>query len=121
MRLLAGSPPQTMVKLIAAAGVTRTAVTEQFNELLAAGYVERSLQKRSWGRPQHLYRATEYSLRTLFPNNQRLLAPLLLEAFHELADRELGSKDHGSGRAAAIGSLSQRLFPEARLDSVSRS
>ena len=41
VKLLVGNPPQTVSDLIGATRVTRTAVTEQLNELVAAGYVER--------------------------------------------------------------------------------
>lgn len=52
MKLLVGNPPQTITDLIRAAGVTRTAVTEQLNELVAAGFVERSMERLSGrGRP----------------------------------------------------------------------
>ena len=45
VRLLVGRPPQSVTDLIEAAGVTRTAVTEQLNELLAAGFVERTTER----------------------------------------------------------------------------
>lgn len=73
-----------MTELIAATGVTRTAVTEQLNELVAADYIERTQQRSGRGRPKHLYSLTSKALRLLFANNQQLMAPAMLEAMREL-------------------------------------
>ncbi len=78
-----------MVELIEATGVTRTAVTEQLNELVASGFVKRTIERTGRGRPRHLYSATDSALRTLFTNNQRLIAPALLEAVAELGGEDL--------------------------------
>jgi predicted transcriptional regulator len=70
VRLLVGNPPQTVSSLIRATGVTRTAVTEQLNELIAAGFVERDTERLSGrGRPRHLYRTTQAALVLLFASN----------------------------------------------------
>ena len=63
VKLLVGNPPQTVSDLIDTTGVTRTAVTEQLNELVAAGFVERSTERLTGrGRPRHLYKATDAAL-----------------------------------------------------------
>ena len=81
VKLLVGNPPQTVAELIRTMGVTRTAVTEQLNELTAAGFVERQTQRLPGrGRPRHLYRATDTALALLFPGNQRLLVPAICHA-----------------------------------------
>jgi predicted ArsR family transcriptional regulator len=93
VRLLVGRPPQGVTDLIEAAGVTRTAVTEQLNELLAAGFVERTTERpMGRGRPRHLYRATNASLLLLFAGNQRLLVPAIWEAIEETGGEELKRK-----------------------------
>jgi DeoR family transcriptional regulator, suf operon transcriptional repressor len=79
--LLAGQEPKGIFELAKAAKVTRTAVTEQLSELMAGGYVERTVQRStSRGRPRHVYKATHAALSSLFPGNQGLLVPLLCRA-----------------------------------------
>jgi DeoR family transcriptional regulator, suf operon transcriptional repressor len=90
VKLLVGNPPQTVVDLIRATGVTRTAVTEQLNELVAMGFIERSKDRLGGrGRPRHLYKATHAALALLFSNNQRLLVPAIWKSLYELAGEEL--------------------------------
>jgi predicted ArsR family transcriptional regulator len=89
VRLLAGMPPQTVADLIKATGVTRTAVTEQLNELVGAGYLERTTERLSGrGRPRHLYTATDAALMLLFASNQRLLVPAIWQAVNSACDRK---------------------------------
>ena len=52
IRLLVGCPPKSIAELIDATEVTRTAVTEQLSELVAAGFVERTIQR--YGIPPEL-------------------------------------------------------------------
>lgn len=90
VKLLVGNPPRTVAELTRAAGVTRTAVTEQLGELQAAGFVERETQRTSGrGRPRHLYRATNTALSLLFAGNQRLLVPAIWQAIHDLGGDDL--------------------------------
>ena len=90
VKLLVGNPPQTVADLIKVIGVTRTAVTEQLNELVAAGFVERSVERLPGrGRPRHLYKATHAALLLLFANNQRLVIPAIWKAIDELGGDEL--------------------------------
>jgi DNA-binding MarR family transcriptional regulator len=42
IRVLAGNPPHTVQQLVAATGVTRTAITEQIKDLMANGLVSRT-------------------------------------------------------------------------------
>ena len=73
--------------------MTRTAVTEQLNELLAGGFVERTTERASGrGRPRHLYRATNTSLLMLFAGNQQLLVPAMWKAIEEIGGDELKRK-----------------------------
>lgn len=87
--LLVGRAPQSMADLVAASGVTRTAVSEQLNELMASGFVVRTIERSRRGRPRHLYSATDAALSQLFANNQRVLAPALLDAVRQLCPPEL--------------------------------
>lgn len=85
VKLLVGTPPQTVTSLMEAAGVTRTAVTEQLNELVAAGLVHRGTERLPGrGRPRHLYSATDTAMLLLFGHNQRLVAPAIWRAIEEL-------------------------------------
>lgn len=59
LRLLVGNPPRTVTDLVDATGRTRTAVTAQLADLMAAGLVSRTSADSSGpGRPKHLYTAT---------------------------------------------------------------
>jgi len=90
VKLLIGNPPQTVTELIHAAGVTRTAVTEQLNELVAAGFVERETERLTGrGRPRHLYRATQAAMVLLFANDQRLVMPAVWRAIRDIGGEEL--------------------------------
>lgn len=90
VRLLVGSPPKTVADLINATGVTRTAVTEQLNELVAAGFVERTTERLPGrGRPRHLYAATDAALVLLFASNQRLLVPAVWQAVRQVGGEQL--------------------------------
>jgi len=90
IKLLVGNRPQSVAELIEATRVTRTAVTEQLNELAAAGYVERTTEEPSGrGRPRYLYAATNTSLLLLFASNQRLLVPAMWEAIEAVGGSRL--------------------------------
>jgi DeoR family transcriptional regulator, suf operon transcriptional repressor len=93
IKLLVGNPPQTISDLVRAIDVTRTAVVEQLNELLAAGFVERAAQRLTGrGRPHHLYKATDAALVLLFPGNQRLVAPAIWRAIRDVGGDEMVKK-----------------------------
>jgi predicted ArsR family transcriptional regulator len=93
LKLLVGNPPQTVCDLIRAAGVTRTAVTEQLNDLVAAGFVERDTQRPlGRGRPRHLYRAAETAPATLFAGNQWLIVSSMWRAVADVGGEELVKK-----------------------------
>ena len=90
IRLLVGRPPTTVSSLIRATGVTRTAVTEQLNELVAAGFVERAVEKlEGRGRPRHLYSTTNHALLLLFASNQGQIVPAMWQAIAEIGGDEL--------------------------------
>lgn len=90
IKLLVGNRPQTVAQLMRITGVTRTAVTEQLNELVAAGFVERGIERLAGrGRPRHLFSATEAALVLLFANNQRLVVPLIWTAVREIGGDKL--------------------------------
>ena len=90
VRLLVGSPPQTVSDLIKTSGVTRTAVTEQLNELVAAGYVERAIERLPGrGRPRHLYTATDATLLALFGGSEQLVVPAIWQAIEEIGGEKV--------------------------------
>jgi predicted ArsR family transcriptional regulator len=93
VKLLVGNPPQAVTSLIRATGVTRTAVTEQLNELVAAGFVNRAAQKLAGrGRPRHLYSATNAALLLLFSGKQQKVVPALWQAIDEVGGADLTKK-----------------------------
>lgn len=90
IRLLVGNPPQNVADLIKATGVTRTAVTEQLNELVAGGFVERTTERLAGrGRPRHVYKATNTALLLLFANNQQLVVPAMWQAIEKVGGTKL--------------------------------
>jgi len=90
IKLLVGNPPQTIADLIKTTGVTRTAVTEQLNELVAAGFVERGTERLPGrGRPRHLYSATNAALLLLFASSQRLVVPAIWQAVRDIGGDKL--------------------------------
>ena len=93
IRLLVGHEPQTVAELIRSTGVTRTAVTEQLNELVAAGFVERTTERLPGrGRPRHLYGATAGALLLLFASNQHLVVPAIWRAIADVGGKPLTEK-----------------------------
>jgi predicted ArsR family transcriptional regulator len=90
IKLLVGNPAETVADLIKATGVTRTAITEQLNELVAAGFVERSTERLTGrGRPRHLYAATNSALLLLFASNQQLVVPAMWRAIQDVGGTKL--------------------------------
>ncbi|HYW81420.1 MAG TPA: MarR family transcriptional regulator [Thermoguttaceae bacterium] len=93
VKLLVGSPPKTVADLMEATDVTRTAVTEQLNELVAAGFVERDSERlEGRGRPRHLYKVTDAALLLLFASNQHLLVPAIWQAIEDVGGAKLTKK-----------------------------
>ena len=93
MRLLIGQPPKTMSELIDATGVTRTAISEQLNELISSGYIQQKLERLPGrGRPRYLYSATEYALKKLFEGYQNILVPAAWRAINKHCGNEVVDK-----------------------------
>jgi predicted ArsR family transcriptional regulator len=93
VRLLVGKPPQPVADLVRATGVTRTAVTEQLNELIASGFVERTREPvEGRGRPRNMYSATKAALVLLFASNQGLVVPAMWRAIAAVGGEELTRK-----------------------------
>jgi len=93
VKLLVGNPPQSIADLMDATGVTRTAVTEQLNELVAAGFVERRTERVAGrGRPRHLYSATEAAMLVLFAGSQRMMVPAIWRVIEEIGGKKLKSR-----------------------------
>lgn len=93
VRLLVGNPPQTIAELIRATGVTRTAVSEQLNELVAGGFVARSVERLPGrGRPRYRYLATQAALVLLFAHSQQYVVPAIWRAIDQVGGHELIKK-----------------------------
>ncbi len=85
VELLVGKPPQTVAELIDSAGVTRTAVTEQLNELVAAGLVRRETERLPGrGRPRHVYSTTNAALLLLFADKEQRVVPAMWKAIDDI-------------------------------------
>jgi len=93
VRLLVGNPPQTIAELIRASGVTRTAVSEQLNELVAGGYVARTMERLPGrGRPRYLYAATNAALALMCCRSHQSVVPAIWKAIDQVGGRELTKK-----------------------------
>ena len=93
IRLLVGRPPRSVAELTKELGITRTGVMEQINELMAAGFVERSLEHLPGrGRPRNLFTTTDAALLLLFAGNQAVLVPAMWKAITELGGREMACR-----------------------------
>ena len=119
MRLLIGQPPKTMSELIEATGVTRTAVSEQLNEMISAGFIQQKLERLPGrGRPRYLYSATEYALKKLFEGYQSILVPAAWRAIKKHCGEEVVSKmvdDISTELAEHFNRQIESPIPEERL------
>jgi predicted ArsR family transcriptional regulator len=96
IRLLVGKPPQTITELVSALNVTRTAVTEQVNELVAIGFLEQTLEHNGGrGRPCYRFSATDMAMRKLFEGLQDIIVPSAWRAIRKrLGDKILNQICH---------------------------
>ncbi|MCC6123717.1 MAG: MarR family transcriptional regulator [Pirellulales bacterium] len=93
IRLLVGNPPQSIADLMESMGVTRTAVTEQLNELVRSGFAEREIHHLAGrGRPEYLYKTTDAASLILYAQNQCMVVPAIWMAVEELGGDELMRK-----------------------------
>lgn len=93
IKLLVGNPPQSIAVLMESMGVTRTAVTEQLNELVRSGFAEREIHHlASRGRPEYLYKATDAASLILYAQNQCMVVPAIWETVEELGGEDLMRK-----------------------------
>lgn len=96
VRLLVGNPPESINDLAEKLNVTRTAITDPLNELLAAGFVERTkapvVDGEGPGRPRYLYRATVAALCLLFVGNQHMVVPAIWEVLEQIGGPKLSAK-----------------------------
>ena len=120
IKLLVGRPPRTVGELTRLTGVTRTAITEQLNEMVAGGFVNRTIEHLAGrGRPRHRYTATQAALVLLFANNQQLVVPAIWKAVDKVGGKELTQKVlHAVSRQLAEHYLARitASLPRARMD-----
>ena len=84
IKLLVGNPPFTVSDLIKSTGVTRTAVTEQLNELVSAGFVEQSAERLPGEVGLGIYtKLPNSALIMLFSSNQRMVVPAIWKAISD--------------------------------------
>ena len=119
MRLLIGHPPQQMNDLIRKTGVTRTAITEQINELIEAGFVKQTIERfQGRGRPRFLYSATPLALKQLFEGNQDVVVPSTWKAIRRYCNPETVMKicnDVAQDIADQFNSRIQSTDPKERM------
>ncbi len=88
---LVGRHPQTITELLQRLDVTRTAITEQLDDLVASGWVIRQRDHSGdRGRPKFRYSVSEYAASTLFPTgNASLIIPTTWQVLKEIGGDEL--------------------------------
>jgi DeoR family transcriptional regulator, suf operon transcriptional repressor len=90
VKLLVGKPPQSVADLIKATAVTRTAISEQLNELVRSGFVETEVERTaSRGRPRYLYRATNAGSLVLYEHGNCRVVPAIWDAIAAVGGDEL--------------------------------
>ena len=124
VKLLVGNPPQAIQEVCDATGITRTAVTEQLDELAAAGYVQRSIERRPCrGRPRYLYSVTDAALADLFEGNQWLFVPAMLRALEDVGGSKLKNRVLNKASRTMADHYKDQIqgnTPEKRLRAVAR-
>jgi predicted ArsR family transcriptional regulator len=123
LSLLVGNPPQSVAQLTRASGVTRTAVIEQLNELMAQGFVARRVDKtQRRGRPRHLYSATDVAIERIFPPSPHIL-PAVVQAIESCGGPQLRREvfSHlGQVLVQRYRPKVQALAPRQRLEQLSQ-
>ena len=93
LKLLVGNPPKSITELMKSMEVTRTAITEQLNELVRSGFVDREPQHLpERGRPQYLYKATNSASLILHAQNQCQVVPSIWRVLEDIGGNELRHK-----------------------------
>jgi len=117
VRLLVGTPPQTIAELIRATGVTRTAVSEQLNELVAGGFVARTMERLPQrGRPRYRYSATRAALLLLAAGSRQSVVPAIWQAIEHVGGRELTKKVQKRVTHAIVDQYRQRVTGQTPRD-----
>ncbi len=90
VKLLVGRPPVPVCHLIGETGVSRTAIVEQLNELIACGFAERYVEPLPGrGRPRYVYAATPAALPLLSSSLQKFFTSAIWRAIREIGGQEL--------------------------------
>ena len=81
----------TVDELIAAVGLSRTAVNQHLIALEREGFVRRGVPRKTGGRPQHIYVLTEEGT-NLFPKQYAWFSKLMIQTLREEVGEEQASK-----------------------------
>src|ERR1700679_1416971 len=81
----------TLDELIAAVGLSRTAVNQHLIGLERQGYVRKAAPRKTGGRPQHVYVLTEEG-NNLFPKQYSWFSTLLIQTLREQLGEEQASQ-----------------------------
>jgi predicted ArsR family transcriptional regulator len=119
LKLLVGSPPKSVADLIEDTGVTRTAVTEQLNELVVAGLVEKETERLTGrGRPRHVYTATEDAILMFYGVTRNPVVPVIWDVLRNEGGEQLLDKVSRKVSEALAARYTNRISgstPEDRL------
>src|SRR6185503_11076746 len=81
-QLLERKAGATLDELVAAVGLSRTAVNQHLIALEREGYVRKAVPRKTGGRPQHIYVLTEEGC-NLFPKQYSWFSKLLIQTLRE--------------------------------------
>src|SRR5580658_4271482 len=85
--LLENKSGATLEELVGAVGLSRTAVNQHLIALERDGYARKGAQRKTGGRPQHVYVLTE-SGANLFPKQYSWFSKMLIETLRQQVGTE---------------------------------
>jgi DeoR family transcriptional regulator, suf operon transcriptional repressor len=86
--LLENRAGATLDELVTAVGLSRTAVNQHLIGLEGAGHVRKAAQRKTGGRPQHVYVLTDEGTNSLFPKQYSWFSKMLIETLRQQVGTE---------------------------------
>ena len=87
------SPGATLDELVASVGLSRTAINQHLMALEREGFVQKTVPRKSGGRPQNVYVLTEAGTNS-FPKQYSWFSKLLIQTLRQQVRRGAGVAIH---------------------------
>lgn len=116
-QLLERKEGATLEELIAAVGLSRTAVNQHLMALERDGYVQKAAPRKTGGRPQNVYVLTEAGM-NLFPKQYSWFSKLLIQTLRQEIGEERMSKYMYDLGVRLSGNLIPRLIGKNRAERI---